>query len=471
MSRIKIALLLALVGVVAAFGLASAQIGYSTPFITSITFQNVGTADATVQFNFYNEKSASPITVSRPLPTGAGSSLFVGSLSELPANFSGSAVLSSDQPIVATVVQLPQSTTVLNRPLSNGFSSGDSQVLIATVLKNQFNSTTRFSVQNVSTGNADIKVQFFAVGSTTPIELTEAAIPGGAAKYYDVGQLTQIPSPFNGSAIVTANVSGSTTPAPIVASAMELSTNGPPVSAFEGVTGGSTTVYMPSALCDAFGGQRSFYAVQNTSSTTPVTVTVTYNNGNNESAPIGAGNKRSFNGCGAGNTAGFNGSSTITSQGAEIVVIGKVSGVGISSAFLGESAGTAKLALPYVRWASDANYGGGKNYQRTFISIQNVGNTELTNVTVQYLDKNGTVAGTHTIPSIPAGEKRNSNPGLVVPPLNDFGTPDTNPGGGFGGAAVITGSSGAELISVARVTSKLPDASLVGEDYNGIPVQ
>lgn len=476
MKRIRIAMLLAVLLLLAAVTIASGQ-AYTTSFITSITYQNVGSADANIVFSFYNEGSSTPITVNRTLPAGAGSSLYVGSLSgseSLPAGFQGSAVMSSDQPIVATLVQIPQSSTVKNRPLSNGFSSGASQVLIPTVLKNTFGVNTRFSVQNVHSTDIDITVEFYPVGSATPIVVTENNIPPGAAKYFDAGQLAALGSSFNGAAVVKATESGTSNPANVVASALELSISGVSTSAYEGVNGGARTVYMPSALCNAFGGQTSYYAVQNTSLTTSTTVTVEYSNGNTDSANVGPGQKASFSGCNV-NSAGFSGAAIITSSDTDIVVIGKVAGAGVYSAFLGETTGYSKLALPYVRWTSDANYNAGTR-QRAYIAIQNVGDSTVSNIQVKYMNKNGEVVGIHEISSIAPGAKANSTAINATPTsghntseLVEFGTPDANPGGGFGGAVIIEGPSGSQLVAIVRIASK-DGTQLVAEDYNGVPV-
>ncbi len=80
MKQVRIALFIALVLAVASVGVAGAQSAYQTTFTTSITFQNVGTQPATIQFQFYNQGSSTPVVVTRPLAAGAGSSLFVGGL-------------------------------------------------------------------------------------------------------------------------------------------------------------------------------------------------------------------------------------------------------------------------------------------------------------------------------------------------------------------------------------------------------
>ncbi|MEM4204857.1 MAG: hypothetical protein QXS54_12385 [Candidatus Methanomethylicaceae archaeon] len=453
---------------------------YSTPFITSITYQNVGNGDATVQFSFYNERDATPIVVSRTLPQGAGSSLYVGSLTgseALPPGFQGSAVVSSDQPIVATLVQIPQSTTVKNRPLSNGFSTGASEVLIASVLKNAFNTNTRFSVQNADSVNIDITVKFYPVGGGGPITITDNNIPPGAAKYFDAGALSELGTSFNGSAVVSAVQSGTSTPANIVATALELQISDVGARAFEGISGGATTVYMPTALCNYFG-TTTFYAVQNVDPTNTTDVTVTYSNGNTDSASsIGPGQKYSFNTCNV-NPNGFSGAATIISTGANIIAIGKVGGAGRYTAFLGETSGSSRLALPYVRWTSDANYNSGTR-QRAFIAIQNIGaDLDAGQVQVKYLNKNGEVVGIHTLEAIANGAKANSKAidatlqvGHSAIELEEFGTPDANPGGGFGGAALVEGPSGSQLVAVVRISSAVGGGNIVAEDYNGIPLE
>lgn len=479
MKRVRLVVILTLLLVLATVGMASAQSpAYQTPFTTSVTYQNVGTSTATIVFSFYPEMNGTPITVNKTLAAGAGTSLYLGSIDTLPANFSGSAVLSSDANIVATLVQVPTSTTVKNRPLSNGFSTGATDVRIASVLKNTYNTTSRFSVQNADSGAIDLTVKFYNAASPTaaPIEVTQANIPAGAAKAYDLGSMSELGTAFNGSAVISAVKTGTTTPANIVASAMELSTNGTAASAFEGASNSGSTVYMASALCDYRGIFNSYYAVQNTGAAL-TNVTVTYSNGKSNAKDIQPGAKGSFNACEVADNAGFSGAATITTNpSTNVVVLGKVAGGSISSAFLGEAAGSAKLALPYVRWTGDASYDAGSS-QRTYIAIQNIGGGTITGVQVKYLNKNGEVVGTETLGQMTTGAKLNSNAstatlasGQSANALTEFGTPNGNPGGGYGGAVIIEGPAGSQLVAVARVTSKVGTAT-VGEDYNGIAIQ
>src|SRR5882672_9452616 len=92
---------------------------YGTPFVTSITYQNLSASTANITFNFQAENSSTATPVNTTLAGKASGSLFLGSVGSLSSGFKGSAVMSSDQPIVATLVQVPNSATVKNRPLSN----------------------------------------------------------------------------------------------------------------------------------------------------------------------------------------------------------------------------------------------------------------------------------------------------------------------------------------------------------------
>jgi hypothetical protein len=228
---------------------------------------------------------------------------------------------------------------------------------------------------------------------------------------------------------------------------------------------------MPSALCNAFGGYNSFYAVQNTSTSANASVTVTYSNGGTQTANIAPGAKNSFATCSATGVdmQGFSGSATITSTGAQIVAIGKVNGLGVSSAFVGATGGAAKVVLPYVRWTPVDVYNTGQR-QRAFIAVQNVGGALGADaVTVQYIDKNGTVLGSQKLNALNTGAKQSINSSQVLGDV-DFGF---YPGdGSFGGGAIIQGPPGSQLVAVVRIQSSDPGgASGVGEDYTGIPAQ
>lgn len=434
---------------------------YSTQFTTSVTYQNVGSGSATINLVFYSENSATPIPITLPeLAPLAGTSIYVGSVGDIGDGFKGSAVLSSNQPLVSTLVQVPKAGSGVSvRPMSNGFTSGNGYVLVPTVLKNKYDYNSIVSVQNVGSVPADYELIFVPV-TGTPITVETQDVPVGATKYYDLGAMSTIPAGFNGSLQVFATKDGTTDPALVVASAMELAISGIGAYAFEGATDFSTLVYMPSALCQKYNADSS-YAVQNTTAA-PIDVTVTYSNGNIDGPhTLAAGAKKSFLGC-AVNPIGFIGSATITATG-DIVAMGKIYGGGLSTAFLGFSGGAAKVALPYVRWTT-AHWDDGTR-QRSYIAIQNVGSDLAAGeVVVNYYNNLGVLVGTATMPAIPAGGKVNSTAETISP---EFGY---NADGTYGGSAIVQGPAGSELAVIVRVQTK-SGALIVGEDYSGIPIQ
>src|SRR5438445_12302443 len=88
----------------AASSQAPLAFAYGTPFVTSITYQNLSGTTANITFSFQSEGSGTATTVNSTLAGNAVSALFLGSVGTLSAGFKGSAVMSSDQPIVATLV-------------------------------------------------------------------------------------------------------------------------------------------------------------------------------------------------------------------------------------------------------------------------------------------------------------------------------------------------------------------------------
>ena len=453
---------------------------YTTSFLTSYTYQNVGTADANITFTIYYEDGSS-FETSRTLPQGAGDSIFISGLvgpDPLPGAPLLTVAISSNQPIVILQVLLPESTTVKNRPLSGVPFFGDSQLNATTILKNKFGATSILSVQNIHSTAVDITASFYNADNptATPIVLSRDNIAPHFTVTLDLGKLSELPTTFNGSAVFRAVEHQSTTPAPIIGNVLELETADVGARSIEMVTGSSTSLYAATALCNAFGGYTTAFAIQNIDLSDSTLVTIQYSNGTFETKEAGAGGKASFNTCQAsGMPDGFSGAAFITSSKTEIMGVGKATGNGLYTGFLLESTGGAKLALPYVRYCLQADYDSGR-CQRANIAIQNIG-AAVSNVQVVYLNKVGTVVGTHTIASIAPDAKANSNPvtaslasSAVSNALEEFGMPASNPGGGFGGAVIIEGPAGSQLIALARVSSKV-NGKLIAEDYNAVPIQ
>lgn len=486
------------------FNVGSVQASARTlDWVVSITYQNVGSAESPVTMSFYQEGSATPVIYDAgTLAAGAAASLFIGRVDDISAGFIGNAVVSSSQPLVATVVQFHQNATgetVKMRMLSNGLSAADGshQYLLATALGNSFSRTTIFSVQNLETEEITATFNFYNVTDGALLSSIDYDIPASSSKYIETDVIadTGLPSSvFNGSVVVSAvKKSDSTTPANIVAAASELYTDRNVGANFEGVPLGqaSDTLFIPSALCKKFGLD-TFYAVQNASLTDSANITVTYYNPDGSlkttDGPytIGPGQKKSIRTCNPSSgvdMTDFTGSAIITASDttSTVVALGKAQAslpvdpafADVFTIFNAQPAGSSKIALPFVRWANDIHFYAATNYgsyQRSFIAIQNLESTSA-KVNVKYIDKAGTVVQTHIL-TIPANSKMNSSPssagalGLAGMVAGEFGYYTD---GSFGGGVIIEAHSDnptAKFIAVNRVQH--PGA---GEDYNGISIE
>lgn len=488
-------LLLALVLVNVGSAKASAR---TASWTVAVTYQNVGSAPASVLVEFYPEGSSTAISFD-PLSggkinAGAGKSFWIGNVSNVTPGFKGNAVMSSDQPLVSTVVQFSQDPGFKMRLQYYGFQTADaaSQYLVPTVLLNKFSRTTVFSIQNTENETINATIRFYDADNSGALASTKSvSIPANSSRFIEMDDATDTGltgSVFNGSAIITATKSGGAE-AKVVAAANEYYTNSNLAASFEGlpVTRASNTVNVATGLCQRFGLD-TFYAVSNAGLSGNATITVKYYNTNGSQKAtdgpytIGAGQKRSITTCSPSdgtNMAGFTGSAVVTSTGNAVVVVGKAQNSiaagtpatqDVFTAFLGDPVGYSKLAIPFVRWANDSEYNapsnnGGK--QRTYLAIQNLENSSVT-LNVKYNDKDGSTVATQSL-TIPAKSKGNSDANTAGA-LGKNGMTSGSFGyytdGSFGGGVVIEAAAAnptAKFIAISRTQN--PGA---GEDVNAV---
>jgi len=460
-----------------------AQGATSQTWTSSITYYTPSATGGTLQVDYYandgTKYSANPITLN---PHKAGS-LLIGGVSTVPDGFAGSAVLSSEVPIVATNVQFAAGAATPNygRLLYSGFSEADAaaKFYVPTVLYHTgAKVTSRIGVQNVETFAIAAHLAFYAVGATTPSATKDVNIPAQSSYIFWPTDVAGLPDPFNGSLVVTATKQGDTgTPGRVVAASEETSDLGPQAYAFEGSAQGANKIYMASMMCQAGAAlQMSYYAIQNVG-TADASVTVTaYDTGGNvvgsTASPIviAAGGKSSINPCTFGVPAGKLGSAVIESVGAPIIAIGKVQSTvnGMSTAFVGAAQGSTSVAAPYVRWVADPT----KDF-RAYIAIMNVGTADATNVKVKYYDGNGAVAATDDLTSVARGGalkpliKRNTDAataGALNPTFGDFGFHPS------GGAIEVTSDQPVVVVVRLQRNVSLGAVTLVAEDYNGTTI-
>lgn len=450
---------------------------YESTWASTIAYQNIGSGTATVYIAFYeNAGDTSPDTYpAGTIAKDASEVIIVGDL--IGGTFKGSAVLSADQPLTAVIVQVAGDTTVRVRPVSNGFSTGDVQTIIPTSYKKAA-VKTQFAVQNIGPGQATAQIKFLNLDGTLRYQYSQI-IEAGAAHFVDLATISDVNIPADWTGAIDIDRTAGT--GMLVSSAMELNTNSAAYPnraySFEGVNGGSLLLYMPSAMCQ--GGSpatTSFYAIQNpNASQANVTVTFQWNDGTSTTKTLTLlGNQKgSVTGCDV--DAGpqplvKNGSAIIQStNGVSIIAMGKVANSNFATAFNGIPSGSAKVSLPFIRYANTTYYNTGQ-YQRTFITIQNVSGFTVNagQVLVKYIDRDGAVLGTHTLDQLLDGGKQSSSPPQATPSLTEFGYYSSYTQSG-GGVIVECSAVNCKLAVVVRVAAYISTGS-ASEDYVGIAI-
>lgn len=473
MKKVLLITVLALVLILVLSSGVFAQSATNAPWTSSVTYYNPNNTSGTLTVSYYAEGSATPVDVQTiNLNAKQAGSIFIGN-TNVPSGFSGAAVISSDVPVVAVNVQFAGNGQAgqYGRLLYSGFSTDQAaqNFFIPTVLYQKFGSTSVIGVQNIESFDIDVTMKLYETGSTTPTVTVDQNIKAQSSWVVSASELG-LPVGFTGSATIEPKAGGSA--GRVVASVQETDDNGRGAYAFEGVANGSETVYMASMLCNAFGGQNSFYAIQNASLTDSATITIDfYEPGNatpvatKSATTISPGGKISVNPCNEGVPAGTSGSAVIKGQpGDSLIAIGKVKAPnGLATAFVGEGAGAKNSASAYIRWANNHF-----NEFRAFVAVMNVSATTA-NCTATYYDASGNVAGTETLSNIAQFNKVNTN-------ASTAGALDAN--SEFGTAASVAGTGGAmelscdqPVVTVVRLTRKvnLGSTTLFGEDYNAAP--
>jgi len=129
-------------------------------YYTWFNVQNAGSADASVSVQYIPGSAGSaysegPVTIK---PGAAHTFDQRGMDASLGAKFVGSAVVTSDQPVVATVMQVGD--TYKNMLGYNGFTGGSTEVALPLVMANNSGFFTGIQVQNVGTGSTTVTIDY-----------------------------------------------------------------------------------------------------------------------------------------------------------------------------------------------------------------------------------------------------------------------------------------------------------------------
>ena len=434
---------------------------------------------------FYKNEQDNMIP-SEPLPVKAHSSgtLLVGSILKDPA-FEGSAVVSATVPILAVYKQSAPGSEPYSPVLYNSFAmteSGQYAYLPSVQFNTAYN--TRIGIQNLLGTAVSLKLRL--IDSENPANdddgATDITVEPQSSYIFSVSDYVS-DSTFTGSMVASAEVLGqSGTPGKIVAVAKDVQGGGRRAYAYEGVAGGSTGVYIPSAMC-RYGDTAitTTLEVQNVGGSDSE-VHVDYFNARGESiattystpVTIASYAMKTFDPCEESLlefTAGQSMTAVVHATG-PIAVVGKaMSNDGLQTAFTGQpypsaapfSDGYYHVAVPYVEWSTHAS-----GY-RTHITIMNVHQDETANdIKALYYGQDGSLIATHTVAASTFNESTS------LPPYGKFSTNASlaraiaKGSRGFFGAVEILSDQPVVVLTRVERSVEIGNYRTLGEDYTGL---
>jgi hypothetical protein len=252
--------------VVLGVSLVSAQGGDSLTFNTSWVFQNLGPSTANVQIQVYSKDGTGAPVASDTFTVTKAKSFYAPTYPVIPANFNGSIIASSDQPLASIANQVAQNNTTGRTAYATykgATTDSVANTMYAPVVMNNYAGYyTEMSIQN--TGSSDNNVTVFYYDATGA-EVTGARQTGTikAGQSWRVAQsVTSLPAGFIGAAKI---VSTSSIPLAVVVNEF-VGTTGAMYNQFysyEGFAAGSNKLTMPATFINGYGSFNASASVQN----------------------------------------------------------------------------------------------------------------------------------------------------------------------------------------------------------------
>jgi hypothetical protein len=468
----------------------SSEIAYYNPAQSNIQSDGSDLGTAEMSIIYYKSTGGSENSGTIPVLPHYSGVLLVGSTS----NFKGSAVISSDKPLMAVYKQEATGREPFSPILYTSFDltqAGEGDFFLPAVQRTEL-FDTQIGIQNIGSTYIEINMDFYDNNGTS-YHINEGDFPKAgnpptdeiipqASRIFKASDIAGLPEGFDGSLVIHAHFSGDPTKAGVVAVAQDILVGGRQAYTYEGTGAGAPKVYMPAALCKVGSGQQTTrYWVQNSGSAV-TTISINYYDnsatspfaGWTSSDPIAPGARKVVNVCDATPTnpstssmTGKSLSAVISSGSSTIAAVGKTTSTdGLYTGFTGQPLpslpvgdmadnGTFHVELPYVEYATN------KNGYKTYISIQNADSTAANDVTVSFYPRgSSSPIVTQTLNPIQPGAMMGTDASLA----RAFA-----PGSrGFFGAVEIT--SAHPLVALARVQYAVtaPNVSVLGEDYSGL---
>ena len=167
---------------------------------------NKTTETATAQITYYDTNGGVHQGPQRSIPGNGSISIDPDSV-QLPQNFVGAGVVSSNQPLASVVATKWTGGPGDGYQMAyySGVSAGSSRICFPSLFKNDPAIVASFAVQNTGTAPADIKITYVKRDGTKEGMYTDT-IPAGAQHTYDLrtpsAQVPNFPNGWGGSAIV-----------------------------------------------------------------------------------------------------------------------------------------------------------------------------------------------------------------------------------------------------------------------------
>lgn len=265
-------------------GAAAQGMGQSS---TGVQIQNLSTTDeAQCVLEYVNQDGSTQH--SDPLTIAAGGSANRDtradySDAEIPSGWIGSLVIYCDQPVAAISNQY---NGIWSSPYgsSNGFQQGALQVNLPLIMCNWAGWDTNFHVQNVGPAPTDVDVEYVPALAGVAYNNTLTDLQPSASRSVDQSTICNLigggtPKQFMGSVVLTADQ-------PLVAVVNEESTSQMMKYTYDGFVKGSTKAYAPLVMARHANNYTSLQ-IQNTSTTDPVEVRITYRAETDYTMPAG----------------------------------------------------------------------------------------------------------------------------------------------------------------------------------------
>ena len=207
----QIVLVLTVMMLLALVAIPASAAGFPDPGVgtTYTDLANKESTEASASIMYYNTSGGTIAGPNRTIP-GNGSIQIDPDSTQLPQNFVGSAVVSSNKMLASTVATEWEGGPGdgFQMGLYSGVSAGSSAVCFPSLWKYEDSIISSFAVQNTGTSAVDVDLTY--TGRDGVVALTDTdTIPAGAQHTFDLATLPNIPLSWAGSASVTVDGEGS----------------------------------------------------------------------------------------------------------------------------------------------------------------------------------------------------------------------------------------------------------------------